>query len=93
MEGSDDDDYLKIFIRAETMEACLFCEIALRRAQVDELSKRTQGASVLPRDDCVVMVIPLTNLVRMTDDGRAILLHQPDNQVVIEFPDIPIVWR
>ena len=84
--GSDSDEHLKVFIRAETMEACLYCEIALLRAQVDEMSKRTQGASVPPRDDCVVVVIPLKNLVRMTDDGRAILLHRPDNQVIIEYP-------
>ena len=84
VEGSDDDDYLKVFIRAETMEACLFCGIALRRAQVDELPKRTQRTSVPPRDDCVVMVIPLTNLVRMTGDGRAILLHHPNNQVQLD---------
>ena len=33
-----------------------------------------------------MVVIPLKNLVRMTDDGRAILLHHPDNQVIIEYP-------
>ena len=86
VEGSDADDCRQVFIRAETMEACLRCEVSLRRAQVGALSRRVQGASVPPRDDCVVVVLPLSNVVRMTDDGRAILLHHPDNQIIIEYP-------
>ena len=86
VEGSDADEYRKTFFQAETMEASLRCQLSLRRAQVDVLSRRAQGAGVPPRDDCVVVVLPLSNDVRMTDDGRAVLQHHPDNQIIIEYP-------
>ena len=41
---------------------------------------------VLPRDDCVVVVLPLSNDVRVTVNGRAVLQHHPDNQMIIEYP-------
>ena len=28
----------------------------------------------------------MANFVHMTDDGRAVLLHHPDNQIIIEYP-------
>ena len=86
VEGSDDDEYRTAFFQTETMEASLRCHLKLRRAQVEVLSRRTQEAGFPPRDDCVVLVLPLSNDARMTDDRRAVLKHHPDNQVIIEYP-------
>ena len=68
------------------MEASLRCQLSLRRAEVDVLLRRAQGAGVPPRDDCAVVVLPVSNDVRMTVDGRAVLQHHPDNQMIIEYP-------
>ena len=84
--SSDAGECRKAFFQTETMEASLRCHLSLRRAHVDVLSRRTQGAGFPPRDDCVVVVLPLWNDVRMTGDGRAVLQHHPDNQVIIEYP-------
>ena len=64
----------------------LRCKLSLQKAQVDALARRVQGAGVPPQDDCVVVSLPLSNAVRMTDDRRAVLQHHPDNQIIIEYP-------
>ena len=85
VEGSDEDEYRTVFFQTKMMEASLRCHLKLRRAQVEVLSRRTQGAGFRSRDDCVVLVMPLSNDVFMTGDGRAVLKHHPDNQVLIDY--------
>ena len=70
VEGSDEDEYRTAFFQTETEEASLSCRLKLRREQVEVLSRRTQGEGVPSRDDSVVLVIPLSNEVFMTGDGR-----------------------
>ena len=86
VEAPDADGYRQVDIRADTMEACLRCELSLMRAQMDALSRRVQGAGFLPRDDCVVAILPLSNGARMTDNSRAVWQHHPDNQMIIHYP-------
>ena len=38
------------------------------------------------RDDSVTLVVPLSNEVHMTNEGRAILKQHPYNQVFFEYP-------
>ena len=73
VEGSDEDEYRTAFFQTETEEAGLRCRLRLRREQVEVLSRRTQGEEVPSRDDCVALVMPLSNEVLMTGDGRAVL--------------------
>ena len=53
---------------------------------MDALVRRVQGAGDLPWHDCVVAVFPLSNIVKMADDRRALVQPHPDNQVVIKYP-------
>ena len=86
VQAPDADGYRRVEIRAYAMEACQHCEMSLMRAQMEALLRRVQGAGFMPRDDCVVATLRLSNGARMKDNGRAVWRHHPDNQMIIRYP-------
>ena len=53
-EGSELGGFLRVLIRATTIESCLRAKAALQRTQVDELVRGVQAAGDQPWEDCVV---------------------------------------
>ena len=86
MEGPELGGFLRVLIRATTIESCLSAEVELQRIQVDELARQVQATGELPWEDSVVAVYPLWYAVSMAEDGTALRRPDPDNQVVIQYP-------
>ena len=86
MEGSDEDEFRTARFKTETEEASLRARLNLKEKQVAVLLRRTLGKGFPSRDDSVTLVMPLSNEVHMTSEGRAMLRQHPHNQVFFEYP-------
>ena len=87
VDGSDEDEFRTASFKTETEEASLRARLNLKEEKVVVLMRRKLWEEGFPlRDDSVTLVVPLSNEVHMTSEGRAMLRQHPHNQAFFEYP-------